>query len=403
MTKPAPWPVLNSGFGPPGLAAALLLLVILAARCAGPEQRPEPEPAPPAEKGAVRILLAKYRNARGIDVTGPAKIRVRAGEAERILDAPVEIAVLPNPGLAVNGEATGSGNVELSPAAEGTLVLGGRRYRGVLSVGLNPEGRLTVVNHVSLPHYLRGVVGGEMPSHWHLEALKAQTVAARTYVVSRMLSRKGEAFHVYDDTRSQVYVGIPEAGGDAIGRAVDETAGQVLTHGNRILTAYFHSTCGGHTESATAAFDEAPRAPLAGVACDGCKESRYYRWSAKLTPAQIGEALGLKGVRALAVAASTGTGRVRTLSAVHEGGTATVAATRFRMKVGPSRVRSTWFTVKREGAAFRIAGRGWGHGVGLCQWGARGRAEAGASYRRILEHYYPESLLTPMAELGVGP
>lgn len=289
-------------------------------------------------------------------------------------------------------------------AGEGGTVfgIGPRTYAGTLRVR-NPHGNvLEVVNEVPLETYLPGVVGGEMPPSWEMAALKAQAVAARTYAASRMRAAWGRdaPFDLYDDTRSQVYAGTPPARyASRLAEAVGKTEGEVLVHEGALLTAFFHSTCGGHTEDAARVFRSHDRPPLRGVPCDTCLESPLHRWEVKIPVGDLESRLGVKGVKTILPRDRGPSGRCGAVRVEGEAGEAILSGKDFRWKLGVNRLRSTAFEATREGDAFLFRGRGFGHGVGLCQWGARGLARKGKDYLQILEHYYPGALLLQVAAL----
>jgi stage II sporulation protein D len=256
---------------------------------------------------------------------------------------------------------------------------------------------MSVISRVRVGDYLLGVVGGEMPASWPLEALKAQAVAARTYVWEKIRKRGGAAYDVTDDVRSQVYIGVPPpAEAEALEKAVRGTAREVLMWKGAPIPAYFHSTCGGRTASAESVFGAPAPRPLAGVACGFCTESKVYRWEVKLAAAELEKTFGARGVTRILPRDPDAGGRVRVVRIESTEGGKDVASGAFRMALGPGRVRSTAFTAERAGTGFLLQGRGWGHGVGLCQWGAAGQARAGRTYRAILLHYYPEAQIVTM-------
>jgi stage II sporulation protein D len=250
--------------------------------------------------------------------------------------------------------------------------------------------------------YLLGVVGGEMPPSWEMEALKAQAVAARTYAASRRreAAARGADFDVWDDTRSQVYAGMPGgAYASRIEEAVRSTAGEVLVWNGELLTAYFHSTCGGHTESAARVFGVASCEPLSGVGCTTCGDSTAFEWEAAVEAADLEEALGvgpLKSIRGLDPGPS---GRCLRVEVQGETGRREMKGSALRAAVGYGILRSTAFEAEVADGEIRFRGRGFGHGVGLCQWGARGMAKTGATYIEILNHYYPGALVLQRAVL----
>jgi len=249
------------------------------------------------------------------------------------------------------------------------------------------NGTLTVVNRLPVETYLLGIVGSEMPAEWPLEALKAQAVAARTYALQRRLGRRaaGNAWDLRDSVLSQVYRGA-DAIRDSVIEAVRQTKGVVLTFEHEPAEALFHSTCGGHTVPAAAVFGT--NVPyLQRTRCDWCRDSGRYRWELTLDRAELGrvlERVGLShGFRRL-----ERTGEEADPVVVDARGRRRVAPEAVRSALGYGRLYSTRFRVHVRGRRVHLEGAGFGHRVGLCQWGARGMARAGRSHREILEYYY---------------
>jgi len=175
--------------------------------------------------------------------------------------------------------------------------------------------------------------------------------------------------------------------------ATELTRGIILTYRDRALPAYFQNTCGGRTAAADKVFAEDPIPPLSGVACDWCRSSPYYEWQAELPAALIAELLKdprVKDVRSISPEGAEPDGYARFVLVNDE---VRMAASALQLSLGPDRIRSTCFTVTAEAGSFQFAGHGYGHGVGLCQWGARGMANDGKSWQEILLHYYPGALL----------
>jgi stage II sporulation protein D len=158
------------------------------------------------------------------------------------------------------------------------------------------------------------------------------------------------------------------------------------------IKAFYHSTCGGITEGADRVFGERAPGVSGGVQCGYCGSSPRYRWSFEVPPAEIAQALGFR-VREVRVVSRWGSGRARSIELVGEGGRRRrLPAVEFRHRLGAERLRSTAFEVVRQASGgFRFEGRGNGHGVGMCQWGAKEMGERGTHHARILSHYYPAS------------
>lgn len=282
----------------------------------------------------------------------------------------------------------GAGDAQ--PAPGGGFYFNGRPYRGTFERLPNGE----VVDVVDLEQYLYAVVPHEMPSSWPPAALQAQAVCARTYVLQRSDPRR--AYDLVPSEADQVYGGV--AGESPAGRAaVDATAGQVLRFGNAYASIAYSSCCGGHTESAADAWNGGAMVPyLAGVPCPYCTQSPNYRWNISVALAdvaqrfasQLANAGTLRDVRVSELDAS---GRARTVELVADRGVA-VKGSAFRLAMGPRVVRSLLLTNVRTDPrqqSVEIDGGGLGHGVGLCQWGARGMAQLGRAAGDVLAFYFP--------------
>lgn len=269
----------------------------------------------------------------------------------------------------------------------GTLALraGDMQVRGDVVVRLYKDG-LQLINVIALEDYLAAVLGSEMPVSFPLEALKAQAVAARTYALQKKLETYGAPFHMGSSVLHQVYGGLNRE--DARTRAaVEATRGEVLTHELAPIEAYFHASCGGRTESGWDALQrDLPY--LKAVDCP-CGRLPASRWSATVSDAELRAALG-QSPEGFRVTGRTATHRVnRVVTAAG----ASLDGVLLRRKVGYTRLKSLDFDVEHARGQWTFTGRGYGHGAGLCQWGAKALADGGRTYRDILQHYYPETEL----------
>ena len=246
------------------------------------------------------------------------------------------------------------------------------------------RGKAQLINVIALEDYLAAVLGSEMPSSFPEEALKAQAVAARTYALQKKLEQVDEPYHLGSSVLNQVYGGFARE--DPRTRAaVDATRGEVLTWELQPIEAYFHASCGGRTEDGLHALGrDLPY--LKSVSCP-CGDLPASRWEATLPTREVDAALGVKGEEPVSIDGRTRTGRVTRLSANGH----SVDAVSFRAKAGYTKIKSLWFEVQpvKHGSALHFTGRGYGHGAGLCQWGAKVMASRGSGYREILAHYYP--------------
>jgi len=267
-----------------------------------------------------------------------------------------------------------------------------KTYRGEVSLRETPHG-ITVVNTLGLEEYLYGVLPKEMSPRWPLEALKAQAVAARTYALYQKEKGKDKGYDVYASTYSQVYEGY-RVESEMTTRAVNETRGQVILHGGRLILAYFHSNSGGVTEDAQHVWT-ADVPYLRGVRDDFSTKGSNYQWTHHLDMETIRTSLGSCGVSVgslygVAPVKVSPSGRVQTMQIIHSRGEMTMSGNQFRLKIDPKLIKSTLFELQRDASGISIRGRGYGHGVGMSQWGAYHMAKGGHPYTEILKYYYSD-------------
>ncbi len=265
----------------------------------------------------------------------------------------------------------------------GFVTAADKPVRGQIEVRIDGDG-LTAINVVPVEEYLMAVLGSEMPATFPEEALKAQAVAARTYALQRKIGAWGKPYHLSATVLSQVYGGA-RAEHERTRAAVRATVGEILVYRMEPIEAYFHSSCGGRTETGLAALGrEMPYLP--SVSCP-CQEVNRSEWNLTLERADLAKLL--KRADALSIAGRDGSGRVSALTLESDSERRTLAGTEFRRLMGYDKVRSLAFTLESKGPRFLLEGKGYGHGAGLCQWGAKALAERGSTYSEILSHYFP--------------
>jgi stage II sporulation protein D len=250
---------------------------------------------------------------------------------------------------------------------------------------------MDVINALDVEAYLYGVVPKEMSPQWPLEALKAQAVAARTYVLYQKEKGKDRDYDVISTTASQVYGG---AGAESAksNQAVDETKGMVLLYNGQLALTYFHANSGGMTEEARRVWS-ADVPYLKAVRDDYSVKAPGCSWKLSLNVDKIRAALNRKGLdvgqidRLMPLDISP-SGRVTKIKIFHGGIESVLTGNDFRLKTDPTQVKSTFFTMTNEGDEIHLEGRGSGHGVGMSQWGAYIMASEGFSFGDILKHYY---------------
>ncbi len=267
---------------------------------------------------------------------------------------------------------------------KGDLLVPGTHYRGNIEVWRGDKG-LYIVNELSLEEYVESVVIAEVGTNWDLEALKAQAVIARTYAVYKKSLSANSRYHLTSSVLHQVYKGNNSH--ILISFAVKETEGEILTYEGKPIEALYHSTSGGKTENSEEVFGKGY--PYLKSVESNCELSPYWMWERKIPLEEIEKTLALKEIKDITVTSHTSTGRVKDLTIESASGRTVVKATEFRKLLGWSRVPSTNFSLKMNGAAVTFEGKGYGHGVGLCQWSALQMAREGKNYREILSFFYP--------------
>ncbi len=282
--------------------------------------------------------------------------------------------------------------------APGTIALRGHSYHHRLEIRWRRyDGRpeLLVVHPLDLETYVTGIVSSELPGGWPLEAYKAQAVAARTFALWQKYRRLDLPYHLESSVLDQVYQGVERE--HALARqAAQQTSGEVLTWHHQVAQAYFHASCGDRTESAREGWGtELPYLP--GSPCGKCRLATRYGWGARIARADVERALApLLGepVVTLVIKGKTASGRAKSVLLAGKTKQRTITAADLRRLLGYSTVWSTFIDkLAFEGGALVVHGKGSGHGVGLCQWGARGLADDGVGYREILARYYPGATL----------
>lgn len=357
--------------------------ICLLLSCSGMQISNNGVPAPKEGK-TVRVLLLK--------TSGAVVLSSSDGVNLRYVDSDLPV-------FSVSEGAAVKSKVKVSPAdinssvyaeaLKGPIAINGITYRGRLLLYKETE-KLVVVNAVSMSDYLKGVVPSEVPASWPGEVLKAQAVAARTFCLYQVKQNAGRLYDLDATTGSQVYKG---AGAETAptSAAVDETAGVIITESKEPIAAFFHSTCGGKTADAKNVWQGGDLSYLASVDCGYCTESKYYSWETVLTLDYMAQVLRKKYSQITKITGLSflkKEGRVIQVKITSGDNVLRLAGNEFRMLISPVVLRSLYFTAAKEEQGLRITGHGWGHGVGMCQWGARGMAAAGKDYKDILNKYY---------------
>jgi len=238
----------------------------------------------------------------------------------------------------------------------------GKKYRGELIIY-----KLQIINRVNVEDYLREVVPCELRVD-EFEALKSQAVIARSFALSKI---KGERYDLKSTVEDQVYEGM-KAETNATDRAIEETQGVVCTYKGEVIQAMYSSTCGGKTQAGGKPY-------LESKTCQFCEDSPHYRWESEYPLSALGK------VNVIKVSKRDKSGRVELVEIIDGGGTHTIRGEELRAKLG---LKSNFIDIRIKGDKIKVSGKGYGHGIGLCQYGAIGMARKGYRYESILKYYY---------------
>lgn len=360
-----------------------------------------PEPASQAlhkhtPKRIVRVQLADNQQKAAVKHSGRVYVYTQNLDKKYKLSSSGTLsAVMKSNGRVAVGSLVSDQPVIIEPDDGTLLTWNDNVYSGKIFI-VPAQYTFLLVEHVDLENYLYGVLPYEMSYSWPLEALKAQAVAARTYTLKTLSASKNKYFDLYSDVRSQMYKG----GGkqyDSVRTAVDATQDQVLTFNGALFYTYYHGNCGGGTDDVRSWSPSAKTiAPLAGAACGYDTHSKSYTFSQNIPAGKVlayAKSVSLTGkLKSIKVSKPTRTGRATMLLLQTSKGSKLVSCPKFRLATGLRSCKLTKITV--QGATVRFEGRGFGHGVGMCQDGANGMAKAGKKYDQILKNYYPGAKIT---------
>lgn len=345
--------------------------------------------SPPLFAEETQVRVAILQEAESIRLTVPSACRLTDLKTGKTLASWPELkwqeTRAGNPGLRIGGSEIASSAVVLQSAPGAIFRVNSKPYRGDLILRRSGKDRLTVINRLPLEEYLVGALTSEVSAGWPLESLKAHAVVSRTMAAHRIWIRKGQEFDMTADTSTHLYHGVSAERGRTR-QAVEETRGQVLAYEGELFSASFHAGCGGHTEDAAEIWSTKGRIPpLAGVEDPYCRNLRHYQWKAAIP----NEEFQIGALQEVVVTEFNRSGRARAIRIRGDQGLLTLTGRQLREKLGANRLRSLKFTLSVQPGKVLFEGFGWGHGVGLCQWGAFGMARQGKGMDEILAFYFP--------------
>lgn len=353
--------------------------------------------APAQASVILRVAIAK--EVKQVKVGASTTAIVKDSRGKTLGELP---GMKPFPAQAVAGgvalDRWQSGLFWIEPTNKGYVYIGDRWFRGRTLVVPTGNG-LTAVNWVDLEEYLYSVIGGEMNSSWPEEALKAQAIAARTYALyERERQRRNPVYDLGDSPdRWQIYKGISSESPKTY-NAADQTAGKILTYNNQIILSVFHACSGGHTENVEDVWST--RVPYLRAVPDFDQKIKDQKikecnWTKTFTPREISARIsGIGNVKEMIIENVSPFRSVKTLKIIGDKGTKILQGEEVRTAL---KINSTRFIVNKDAnGSFILQGLGFGHGLGMSQWGAYELAKRGANHLQILGYYYQGVALTPI-------
>jgi len=346
-----------------------------------------------AGRDILRVALVTGSN--GFDLGSTDKIIVREHQHNRRIFSgkpakPIRVAT-DRRGIRLGGKLHKISGFKIISRTDGAVSINGIRFRGNFKVVKEDDG-LWVVNYVNIDDYLKSVVPAEISPSSDLDALKAQAIVSRSYAIFRAV-QKPEAEY-YLTVTSQAYQNGIFAEDERSTRAVESTRGKVIYFKKKLLQAFCHAACGGYTENPNNVWKSEYEFPRP-VRCKYCEGSKYSNWVTKISFHKLQQRLRKLGIQHLYAIKpykmSRYGGRITELKINHKGGNHTIRFNRFRELVGYEVIRSGFFKMEKTPGGIIFKGKGWGHGAGLCQEGARKLAELGKSYKAIIKYYFPKT------------
>lgn len=344
------------------------------------------------EKKELRSDPWALQSAQGFIISDPRDSR----QKKQIENSKLVITVKRDNMIYVNNKAFYQGQIFIQPRGQ-TTTFNGNDYRGPMWIVSDSDG-VKIINCIGLEDYVESVLRTEMWPGWPLEMNKVGAVASRTYVIAMVQRAKGSngLYHVRNTNKHQTYTGGDAS--DVIKQAVKETEGVFLTYKNQPITAMFDACCGGVITAKMTGIDFVKAPYLARTyPCEFCKNSRGYSWQAQYEVHELVKALKNDGIHVRRVRDIKVTKKDKA-GIVHE---VTIKGIAHNHHISGKKiyslfnkkVKSFYFTVEKKGDSIIFKGRGQGHHLGLCQWGAREMVRDGIGYKSVLAFYYPGTQL----------
>ncbi len=337
----------------------------------------------------LRVVLMEERGVVKLTSTKPFSVKADGNRFSEEAAYQVAEISLRKATISVNGVDSKQKVLTFIPQRGGKLFINGSPYAGTILIRAK-NGTLSVVNEVDLEQYLQGVVPSEMPSDWPMEALKTQAIISRSYALYQKKNNQNSAYDLPASVLGQVYKG-ESVYHPRSAEAIEKTKGVIAAYQGEVALTYFHSTSAGPTEDANDRWGK-DFAYLKGVSCPLDFGSPYFAWQTEIPLSNLENALANTGVGTIATLTPLSyskAGRILRVRILHANGESVLKAEELRRLLGYKTLPSTHFKIDSFGKILKISGMGWGHGVGLCQFGAKVMAERGLKFDEIVQYYYP--------------
>ncbi|MBC5806263.1 MAG: hypothetical protein DLM53_12625 [Candidatus Eremiobacter antarcticus] len=387
----------------PALCAVLVLAALaVLAPCLARAARPN---------AFVRVLILDHQLQTVVASAGGLIVRPLQPDSSPLLAPEITTVVDVQPkieGLLIAGSVEAPDKISITPLTDLGLTVNGLSYRGSITVDREHENSISVINALQLEQYLYSVVGSEIGANTPSAALQAQAIAARTYAVAHLGNHEDLGFDLRAGDQDQAYNGVVAESMPVVD-AVDATRGVVMIYRGHVAQAYYSACDGGFTSDGNALSD--PQPYLQAVKDPYCPLSPYMRWSAAVPVSEFLAAANARSVfqpplsadafRGIRAGSADASGRLQSVIIDTAQGPFTMPGTMFRRLAGTRLIKSTRISaLSSQAGVIRASGAGFGHGVGMCQLGARGMADAGLGVYAIIDFYYPGVLLTQLASAG---
>ncbi len=342
----------------------------------------------------VRILLRSHGQGPWL-ISSASELTLESSIGTRFVGRDLVVATTKS-GFLVDDKPAGS---SLSMSTRAVFKLNSKKLQGQLFFDADIKKKRPILV-IEMEQYLAQVLPSEMPLAYPDAALEAQVIASRSYAIARILGRRRRKWDMTDGESSQMFSPVT-ANTVKAETIVARTRGLVLSFDETIVSGYFSANCGGATRSNKEAFGEEWVSALKGVACSFCSWSKNYRWVVTLSRKQFDSIAGLAGMtlQSASIVRGTGSGYTNKISCRTASGRKLVSAKKLRTRLGNRKIRSNWLSgIDFDEQEVTIGGRGFGHGVGLCQNGACGMAQDGHNAKNILAYYFPGAKLVRTKE-----